>query len=177
VGADFDTRVCENPLLHRGVVIVGEKLPFDDGAFDVVFSRYVLEHVTNPPRFLNEVWRVLRPGGSFLFLTPNKCHYVAVASRCTSHAFHGWYNKLRGREETDTFSTVYRLNSRRTIRRHFENAGYLEEELITRECCPNYLTLAVPLFLIGVGFERLVNSSDVFAGLRVNILGHFSKPK
>jgi len=69
VGADFDSRVCENPLLHRGVVLDGARLPFDDGIFDVVFSRYVLEHVVNPSEFLSEVHRVLKAGGSFLFLT------------------------------------------------------------------------------------------------------------
>lgn len=177
VGSDFDPRVRENPLLHRGVVIGGAKLPFDDEVFDVIFSRYVLEHVTDPPEFLNEVYRVLKGGGSFLFLTPNKWHYVAIGSRCTPHMFHRWYNRLRGRESTDTFPTVYRLNSRSAIRRHLRDAGFHEKELVTRECCPNYLMLAVPLFLVGVVFERVANSTDVFAGLRVNILGHFSKPK
>ena len=177
VGTDFDSRVCENPLLHRGVVMDGTKFPFCDSSFDVVFSRYVLEHVSDEAEFLKEVHRILKPGGSFLFLTPNKWHYVSIASRCTPHKFHAWYNRLRGRDEDDTFPTVYRLNSRTAVRRHFKRAGFLEEELIMRECCPNYLMLAVPLFLIGVGFERLVNSANILAGLRVNILGHFSKPK
>lgn len=177
VGADFDSRVCENPLVHRGVVLDGTELPFEDGTFDLVFSRYVLEHVPDAGGFLREVYRVLKPGGSFLFLTPNKWHYVAIVSRCTPHTFHGWYNRLRGREETDTFPTVYRLNSRSAVRRHFTEAGFMEKELVMCECCPNYLTLSAPLFLLGVGFERLVNSSEVFAGLRVNILGHFCKPQ
>jgi len=177
VGADFDARVCENPLLHRGVVIDGARLPFEDNTFDVVFSRYVLEHVANSAEFLDEVSRILKPGGSFIYLTPNKWHYVAIASRCTPHSFHAWYNRLRGREETDTFPTLYRLNSRSAVRRHFARSGFLEENLIMRECCPNYLMLTAPLFLLGVAFERLVNSSQVFAGLRVNILGHFSKQK
>lgn len=177
IGADFDSRVCENPLLHRGVVLDGKGLPCEDAIFDLVFSRYVLEHVTDPSALLSDIYRVLKPGGSFLFLTPNKWHYVALASRFTPHAFHGWYNRLRGREESDTFPTVYRLNSRSAVRRHFRNAGFVEKELVMRECCPNYLMLAAPLFLMGVAFERLVNSSEVFAGLRVNVLGHYCKPK
>jgi len=162
IGVDFDPRVTENPLLHRGVVMDGPRFPFGDNTFDVVFSRYVLEYVGNPSEFLGEIWRVLKPGGSFLFLTPNKWHYVSIASRCTPHVFHGWYNKLRGRDETDTFLTVYRLNTRSAIRQHLQAAGFIEIELSTRECCPNYLTLAVPLFLVGVAYERLVNSTDLF---------------
>jgi len=176
VGADFDSRVCDNPLLHQGVVLDGSGLPFDDDTFDVVFTRYVLEHVAEPEEFLAEVYRVLKPGGSFFFLTPNKRHYVCLAARCTPEGFHKFYNRRRGRQETDTFPTVYQLNTRSAVRRHLKKAGFAEKELKMRECCPNYLTLAVPLFLIGVAYERLVNSTELLAGLRVNILGHFIKP-
>lgn len=176
-GADYDPRVRRNQLLDRGVVMDGPELPFSDNIFDVVFTRYVLEHVGSPQSFLREVRRVLKAGGSFVFLTPNKWHYVSIASRCTPQAFHRLYNRWRGRDEMDTFPTLYRLNTLGAIRHHFRKAGLCEKELTTRECCPNYLTLAAPLFLVGVAYERLVNSSTLFAGLRVNILGHFLKPK
>ncbi|MFC1636038.1 methyltransferase domain-containing protein [Planctomycetota bacterium] len=176
VGADFDSRVLENPLVHRGVVLNGSNLPFDDGIFDIVFTRYVLEHVAKPEEFLAEVYRVLKPGGSFLFLTPNKWHYVCMAARCTPGRFHEFYNRRRGREEMDTFPTVYRLNTRSLLRRHLKKAGFNEKELRMRECCPNHLMLAKPLFLMGVAYERLVNSTGLLAGLRVNILGEFVKP-
>ena len=41
-------------------------LPFDDDAFDVIWSNYVLEHVDDPEAMLSEIARVLRPGGYFL---------------------------------------------------------------------------------------------------------------
>jgi SAM-dependent methyltransferase len=176
VGADFDSRVCDNPLVHRGVVLNGPILPFDDGTFDVVFTRYVLEHVAEPQGFLTEVHRVLKSGGSFLFLTPNKWHYVCIAARCTPECFHKFYNRQRGQQETDTFPTAYRLNTRSALRRRLVKVGFVERELRMRECCPNYLTLAKPLFLIGVAYERLVNATELLSGFRVNILGYFMKP-
>lgn len=42
---------------------VGEKLPFDDGAFDAVFSAYVFRNLDSVESTLAEVARVLRPGG------------------------------------------------------------------------------------------------------------------
>lgn len=45
-------------------------LPFSDASFDVVFSSNVIEHVAEYDRFLQEVRRVLSPGGLFLMATP-----------------------------------------------------------------------------------------------------------
>jgi len=39
------------------------RLPFQDECFDVVYCRYVLEHVADPVRVLKEVHRVLQPAG------------------------------------------------------------------------------------------------------------------
>ena len=41
----------------------GERLPFRDGAFDLVFSHSVIEHVREAGGYLREIHRVLRPGG------------------------------------------------------------------------------------------------------------------
>jgi SAM-dependent methyltransferase len=41
----------------------GGRLPFEDGTFDVVFCKQVLEHVHDPRQVLGEVARVLAPRG------------------------------------------------------------------------------------------------------------------
>lgn len=51
-----------NPLRHR-VVGVGERLPFADASFDAVFSAYVFRNLDSVPDTLEEIARVLRPGG------------------------------------------------------------------------------------------------------------------
>lgn len=51
---------------------VGEALPYADASFDVVVSVDVLEHVESVPKVLDEVTRVLKPGGVFCFDTINK---------------------------------------------------------------------------------------------------------
>lgn len=38
-------------------------LHFEDSAFDLVYARYLLEHVSDPARVVREMRRVVRPGG------------------------------------------------------------------------------------------------------------------
>lgn len=49
--------------MQRRVVGVGEALPFADEAFDGVFSAYVFRNLTSISQTLDELARVLRPGG------------------------------------------------------------------------------------------------------------------
>ena len=46
-------------------------LPFGDERFDWVISFQVIEHIRRDREFLQEVKRVLRPGGRFIVTTPN----------------------------------------------------------------------------------------------------------
>jgi len=48
----------------------GTRLPFDDASFDTVLSVQVLEHTPSPQALLNEMARVLRPGGTLLLSAP-----------------------------------------------------------------------------------------------------------
>jgi ubiquinone/menaquinone biosynthesis C-methylase UbiE len=41
-----------------------ENLPFESSSFDIVYSWGVLHHSPNTPKAIDEVWRVLRPGGT-----------------------------------------------------------------------------------------------------------------
>ena len=46
-------------------------LPFQNGQFDLAVAVEVLEHIDGHAGFFREVARVLKPGGMFLFTTPN----------------------------------------------------------------------------------------------------------
>lgn len=72
VGLDLDARFAgsgtrlraERGIPNAGFVQGdGARLPFRDGAFDLVFSHSVIEHVASAEGYLRECHRVLRPGG------------------------------------------------------------------------------------------------------------------
>lgn len=52
-----------------------QPLPFDDAAFDVVVCDSQLEHRFDPGHALDEMARVLRPGGRLILLLPNTAHW------------------------------------------------------------------------------------------------------
>jgi SAM-dependent methyltransferase len=48
-----------------------DQLPFQSGAFDGAISTFALEHSVNPKRMLEELRRVVRPGGRIVLLGPS----------------------------------------------------------------------------------------------------------
>lgn len=47
-----------------------ERLPFDDATFDVVLGNMVVHHFARPEAAFGEICRVLKPGGTFVFMVP-----------------------------------------------------------------------------------------------------------
>ena len=179
VGADIDPLVLENEELDQAVVIKDAVLPFAKESFDLAYADYVLEHVEEPRPFLTEIQRVLKPGASFLFRTPNRNHYVALGSRMTPHWMHRLVaNRMRGLPSNshDPWPTVYRLNSRAQIERFAVDAGFRGIEIRMFEADPSYLVFSSLAFLAGVAYERVVNSTELLAAWRVNIFGKLTKP-
>lgn len=62
---------ARHPGLEFAVVPIDGPLPFADGAFDLVWSSEVIEHVADTARWLSEVRRVLAGGGRLVLTTPS----------------------------------------------------------------------------------------------------------
>jgi len=71
VGVDIEAEALAGQDRETHVADM-RNLPFGPGAFPTVLSVQSLEHVPDPERVLAEVCRVLEPGGTAVFVTPNR---------------------------------------------------------------------------------------------------------
>lgn len=68
--ADADARLASPDRgRFRTVTAFADRLPFDDGSFDAVFSSFVFQLVPNRARALDEARRILRPGGLLAYVS------------------------------------------------------------------------------------------------------------
>ena len=107
------------------------RLPYDDASFDAVLSCGVLEHVEDPDASLEELVRVLRPGGVlYVYKLPNRFSYLEHIAKRMGLYFHG-------------FEPFDRLYTPATARALLVRHGYVVRELHLANMLP--LTVDAPL--------------------------------
>lgn len=177
-GLDVSREVLDNSYCQESHVYDGTRFPFRDESFDLCVSNYVLEHVADPLTHFAEAFRVLAPGGAYCFRTPNRWHYITLASSILPHSMHlRLANRLRGLEGAhDPWPTVYRANRYRRLTELARRTGFVSEQIEFVEKEPAYGAVHRILFYPMMIYERLVNSTDLLRFVRVNIFGTFRKP-
>ena len=88
---------------------IGEELPFADASFDVVLSDNVIDHAERPLKIIDEIARVLKPGG-ILYFTVNVHHPIYHLASLA----HGLWNAAGLRVELSAFAdhTVHLTEAR-----------------------------------------------------------------
>ncbi|MCB8918636.1 MAG: class I SAM-dependent methyltransferase [Ardenticatenaceae bacterium] len=131
-------------------------LPFAAASFDLIFASWLLEHLPRPGADLAEIARVLRPGGAFVFITPNKRHPLATLNRLFGRLGR-WQGqlvaRLYGRAAADTFPTYYRANTAGVLAQLALAHGLALEQLAVVPD-PTYLAFNAPLFRLACAVEE-----------------------
>jgi len=174
IDADIDSlRTHRRPSLPR-CCAPSELLPFPKCSFDIVVASWVLEHLATPAAAFREIARLLRPGGRFFLLTPNRMHLLPRAS--------GFIAGLRPvqaaavslvyrRRPADTFPVAYRANTAGDIERLATEAGLRLARLEWVED-PSYLAWNTPSFLAAVVIDLAQRGQA-----RVHLVGELIRTK
>ncbi len=147
------------------------RLPFASASIDLIMSRSVFEHLTDPESVYREFARVLKPGGVVVFLTANMWDYGTLVARAIPNRFHGAIvRRVEGRQEEDTFPTAYRTNTRGDVDRLAGQAGFAVESFEYLSQYPNNLLFNGALFFVGMCFEKVIAALPALRFLRGWIL-------
>ena len=172
VGVDL----CELPAIETNSnvkLIRGDlvDLGLKSKSVGIVASRSVLEHIKEPEFIYREVHRVLKPGGHFIFLTPNLFDYGSLLSLMVPNWLHPFIVRMtEGRREIDTFPAFYKSNTEGSIRELGDKAGLRVCEMRYLGQYPSYLMFNCLLFAFGALYDKLISSTEMLRKLRGWIL-------
>ncbi|MBN1249986.1 MAG: class I SAM-dependent methyltransferase [Anaerolineae bacterium] len=84
--AEVSIDLARKYFAHEGLsadlrVMNGEALEFADGSFDVVYAHGVLQYTANAQKMIDELHRVLRPGGQAILMVYNRVSWLNLLSR------------------------------------------------------------------------------------------------
>jgi len=75
------TNFAQQGLRGRFEVADGERLPFADDTFDLVFAHGVVQYTAQPQRLVDECQRVVKPGGEAIFQVYNRISWLNALSK------------------------------------------------------------------------------------------------
>jgi ubiquinone/menaquinone biosynthesis C-methylase UbiE len=151
------------------------RLPFKAQTFDVVTSNMVFEHLQEPQLQLEEIYRILKPGGRLLFHTPNASSYGPTLARVLPEPIkRRLAGMLQARAEEDIFPAYYRINTRQQIGQAAQEAGFRLESLTHIVSTP-IMALIPPLALLELLYLRFLMTRFGVSG-RPNIIARLQRP-
>lgn len=175
LGIDLDLpAMARHRSIHRVAMASADRLPFADQSLDLITANMVVEHLDDPQAVLAEINRVLRPGGIFLFHTPNYAHpFTFLAHHVSQRLKNRLVEFLEGRPDHDVFPAHYRMNQRAIIHDAARAAGLDVRRIDLVESSPETLMLG-PLVAVEMLFIRFTRWR-LLAGLRSNIVTVLAK--
>jgi SAM-dependent methyltransferase len=113
VAVDISPRMIELARAHGVDARLGDvqELPFGDAEFDVAVAGWMLYHVADLPRAIQELARVLRPGGRLVAMTNSVLHLIELRELVGTGPAPLSFSRESGEELLSRhFATVERLD-------------------------------------------------------------------
>lgn len=150
-------------------------LPFRPDIFDLVTANMVVEHLSHPATQFRQIRRVLKPGGLFIFHTPNALGYSTLLARLVPDSIkRKLIYLLDGRKQEDVFPTHYRANTRRRIATLAQSTGFevMKVHMIVSSALS---AMILPLAVFELVWIRLLMTAPL-QGLRTNMIVQLRRP-
>lgn len=180
IGVDIsDEELKLNKDLTRFVVCdVTSYLPFDDDSLDLIMSRSVVEHLDGVPKFLEESYRTLRPGGRCIHLFPSKFAPFSIANMLLPNAIAKkiLYKLHPHQVGLGGFKAYYQHTYHPAFPNELKKAGFKVNLSKAGFYQSNYFSFFVPFYLLSALYEMILH----FLNLRIlgaNLLVVAEKPK
>ena len=146
-------------------------------SIDLAYSRSVMEHIRDVEAAYTEIHRVLKPGGKYVFLTPNFWDYASLIGCVVPNAFHGKIVRwTEGRPEEDTFPTFYRSNTYHRVARLTRQSGLEIQSFRYLGQYPSYFSFSETVFRLASRYEKFLERRLRLHCLRGWILCTLCKP-
>ncbi|MFD2887222.1 class I SAM-dependent methyltransferase [Chitinophaga cymbidii] len=134
-------------------LIDAENLPFKDNSIDLIVCCFGYMFVPDKPKAFAEAYRVLRPGGVFLFTTWDKLEHNAVS----------WTSRLVAEEYLkgplpELYNLAVSMSDEAAIRQLLENTGFSKtavEKAAQLSVCPTAKEAAAGLVEGGFMFKEI----------------------
>ncbi len=152
----LEEQVRANRVIDQGVVGDAQApLPFADDAFDLVTSRSVMEHLGDNEKFVQEIYRILKPGGHTAHVFPSRFSPFAILnqllpSRLAHFLLYTFFPKW---QDVCGFKAYYRNCYYPRMIALFRRSGFAIEKVQIRYYQSIYYKMFLPLYLIMLAYD------------------------
>ncbi len=155
-----DERRQSGPYSRYILADLNREVPLEREGADLAVSKFLLEHLDDPPRFLRELHGALRPGGRLVLMTPNILYYpygvnFLLSRLVPQEGRMRLVARFSGRPPHDIFPVRYLCNTPRAVRRELTRAGFEILHLRTYSDFP-VSAITRPLGAVAVAYEKMV---------------------
>jgi len=168
-----EAALSRNPSPNR-LCASGEAIPLPDACVDLIASEHLLEHVEDIQGLLRESHRLLRPGGRFVFTTPNFLSYSGMATHFTPFAAHRLVMHMLNRADAASrqpYPTFFRFNTVWRIEKLARAAQFDVAQLWTGVDHPTYTSPIPVLHQAAVLTHLVLDKVEVLAPFRLTLTG------
>lgn len=159
IGLDIDAAEMEpnKDLDERIRCDVVEDIPLQDDSVDLFTVSSGVEHFSNNERFLQNAYRILRPGGFLIAQFPSRYAWFAIANRLLpARATRRFLDAAMGETSAELgFRAYYDRTHYSAFKKMCSSAGFRELYHLPGYCSSSYCEFFVPLYLISYAWDAV----------------------